>query len=102
MRESPTVLITLDGAEYRLRFRDITAIDAKDFRAKVGVALTQALAEGSTDLDVVAGLIWLVRRKTERSLPYEAVAQAVNYDSDMDLELATDPARTEDPTNPET
>jgi hypothetical protein len=77
--------ITVDGTTHTIRMGNLTAIDAKDFRAAVGVSLTQAMSEGSTDLDVVAGLVWLARRKRERGLPYAKVAAAMNYETQMDV-----------------
>lgn len=83
---SQTIVLTIDGQEVRLAAGSITANDAKDFRAKVGVPLMQVLRDtDSIDLDVVAGLVWLARRRVERGLTYEAVAQSINYDTDLNF-----------------
>ncbi len=87
--------ITVDGTTHTIRLANLTAIDAKDFRAAVGVSLAQAMSEGSTDLDVVAGLVWLARRKTERGLPYATVAKALTYDSDLSVDQPSEPEATD-------
>ena len=80
------VILTVDGERYELHLERMTALDAKEFRATVGVSLTQALANQSADLDVLAGLIWMARRAKEPRLQYETVARSLNYDSDVDLD----------------
>ena len=96
--ETPCVVVTLAGKEYRLDRRQMTANDAKDFRGAVGVPLTKVMAEGSWDVDVVAGIVWLVRRRTERTLAYQTVAAGITYDSDIDINLAgRTPAEETDP-----
>lgn len=81
--------ITLDGETFTLRFSDLTAIDAKDFRAAVGIPLTAAMTEGVTDLDIIAGLVWLARRRRERGLAYATVAKALTYDTPFDMNEST-------------
>lgn len=107
---SPALIISIDGKEYRLRPSQLTAIDAKDFRNVTGQKLIDVVRRGPTELDEAAGLVWLVRRKREPGLPFEAVAIAMNYDSDLKVEHrgadASPPAPAdeddEDPTDPET
>lgn len=91
-----SLAITVDGTTYTVRMADLSAIDAKEFRAAVGVSLAQAMHEGSTDLDVIAGLVWLARRKRERGLAYVKVAKDINYDSDIDVTEA-DGTEADDP-----
>lgn len=88
MTDTPTIVVEVDGKEYRLDRRQMTANDAKDFRAAVGVSLNQVLMEGSMDVDVVAGIVWLVRRRRDRTLAYATVAEAITYDSDISIDLA--------------
>lgn len=99
MSQPATLVITVDGKEYKVKLSQLTAIDAKDFRASVGVSLAQAIAGGSGDLDVIAGLVWLARRKIERGLPYAKVAASLTYESDIDLSEpdATEPTAEDDP-----
>lgn len=96
MADPAVLVITVDGTQYKVKLSQLTAIDAKDFRAAVGVSLAQAIAGGSGDLDVIAGLVWLARRKIERGLPYAKVAAALTYDSDIDLTEPDDAATPED------
>lgn len=88
MTDTPCIVVEVDGKTYRLDRRQMTANDAKDFRAAVGVPLTKVMTEGSWDVDVVAGIVWLVRRRTERTLAYATVAGDITYDSDIKINLA--------------
>jgi hypothetical protein len=89
--ESAALAITADGTTHTVRLAQLTAIDAKEFRAAVGVSLVEAMTGGSVDLDVIAGLVWLARRKRERGLAYAKVARELNYGSDLDVtELTTE------------
>lgn len=77
---------TIDGVHYDLDLGDITALDAKDFRREVGIPLAAAMSEAEgVDIDVIAGLVWLVRRKTERGLSYTDVASTITFNSDIDF-----------------
>lgn len=79
------VAITVDGERYLIRLSDLTAIDAGDFRRAVGTSLVSVMSEGSADLDVIAGLVWLARRKRERGLKYEDVARRLTYDTSVEV-----------------
>lgn len=83
---NPIVRVTVDGTDYDLDFSDLTGIDAKDFRREVGIPLAAVLAETQDpDIDVIAGLVWLARRKTQPSLTYTEVAAGINFMMDMDI-----------------
>lgn len=76
----PGLAITVDGTEHFICLSDLTAIDAKDFRAQVGVPL-QAVFAGAvgTDIDIIAGLVWLDRRRTDQRLQYVTVASEMTF-----------------------
>ncbi|MGH9225704.1 MAG: hypothetical protein ACRD2W_18400 [Acidimicrobiales bacterium] len=78
-----SITIRLDGTNFNFSASQVTAIDARDFRAAVGVPIMQVFTQNSVDLDVMAGMIWVVRRRTERGLTYEQVASSITYDSDF-------------------
>ncbi len=81
----PDLKFEVDGKEYILRPGELSARDAIDFRGAVGVGLTEAVATmGGGDLGVLAGLIWLVRRKTERALTFDAVADSFTLGTVLD------------------
>jgi hypothetical protein len=86
-----TIVIKLDGQEHRLAAGDITALDAKAFRAVVGRPLMTAF-DGDVDLDVIAGVVWISRRRTEPGLTYEQVAGGISYASDLDVDIGADVA----------
>lgn len=86
MSDDPTRLcITVNGKEYIIRMSELTAIDAKDFRARVGVSLAQVMSNESADLDTVAGLVWLARRKRDPRVRFEDVARELTYDTEIDF-----------------
>lgn len=84
MADTRTIVLEVDGVQHTLRSKDLSALDAQDFRAKVGVTLAAAL-NGPNDIDVLAGIVWLSRRRTERTLTYEQVAASFSYDTEVEL-----------------
>lgn len=105
----PALVITIGAQTYRLRPGQITGLDAKDFHAQTGQRLIDVMRRGPLDLEEVAGLVWIARRRRERGLPFEVVAAEINYDSELKVEhqagdkapgAADDPD--EDDTDPET
>lgn len=85
------VAVIVDGTRYVVREADMTSLDASALRREVGlswIGLVQALA-ASPDIDLVAALVWLARRQAgEQMLPFTAVASQINYDTDVDVEVA--------------
>ena|SRR5688572_11788369 len=73
------IRIVAAGNRYDIDLADFTARDAGDFRKAVGVSLADSIGNGQADLDVIAGLVWLVRRGTDRRLSYHSVAETLNY-----------------------
>lgn len=80
MANSPTLAFQIGGDKYEVRLGDLTPRDARDFRSAVGVPLIKAVTSDSTDLDVIAGLVWLVRRRTSHQLRFEQVLDSFTYD----------------------
>jgi hypothetical protein len=96
----PGFSMTLDGRTYTVRLSELTGIDAKDFRAEVGVPLSVVFRDpAALDLDVLAGLVWLVRRRLDRRLSYAQVASSLRYDTEIVFEAAggPPPATLDDP-----
>lgn len=88
-KPSAVVRVTVDGEQYDIDFSDLSAIDSKDFRKAVGIPLASVLTERQdADIDVIAGLVWLARRKKEPRLSYEEVAESINFTTDMDMKPA--------------
>lgn len=84
-KASPALQITVDGETFVIEMENLTARDAREFRHAVGVSLAQAMYEGSADLDVVAGLIWLVKRKRDPRLRFADVERSITYGSDLEV-----------------
>lgn len=75
MADDATLRIVVDGIKWELDLNDLSALDARDFRAVTGTRLFDAAR--APDLDHVAAFIWLQRRRTERSLTFDQVARDV-------------------------
>jgi hypothetical protein len=76
------LVIELGDKRYEARFGDFTAVDAGDFRQAVGFPLAAVFSgQAAFDIDVVAGLVWLLRRRKAKGLAYRAVAAEVTYDN---------------------
>lgn len=93
MAISARVRFKVHGSPYDIRLGDLTPQDAGDFRRAVGVPLGHAFSP-AMDLDVIAGLMWLTRRKQNRNLSYAEVAESFTYDdferADPESPLAPD------------
>lgn len=78
MADSPALEITVDGKEYVIRFEDFNALEAREFRREMGSGLAAAFSD-TPDLDTIAGVLWLHRRKTHPKLKFEEVAKELTY-----------------------
>ncbi len=75
--QSATLRVTWDGRTDEIRLDDVTAAEAGLFRRHVGISLRQAFED--IDVDTMAGLVWLVRRRENSRLTYEQVARSFTY-----------------------
>lgn len=94
------------GADHKLRIKvgakvhnfklsNFTGEDARAFRDMFGFGLVTAFT--APDLDTIAALVWLVRRKANRNLQYGAVARGLNYANTTIEEIGED--STDGPSN---
>lgn len=77
------------GVRYEISPNDFTAAEAGDFRRELGFSLGEAFSAGSADLDVIAGLVWLIRRRTVKGLGYRQVAESITY-ADIEADDGTE------------
>lgn len=80
--KAPELNFTVAGARYEIDLGDLTPQDARDFRMAVGMSPMSAL--GDADLDVVAGWVWLVRRRSLPNLTYAEVCGSFTYQDYFD------------------
>ena len=91
MPQQPIVRVTVGDDTYDIDFGALTAPDAKEFRKAVGIPLAAVLSGAQDgDIDVIAGLVWLARRKDEPALTYEQVAATISYLTTIDFEQVTE------------
>lgn len=94
-----TLSFIADGKRYDITVDDLTAADAGDFRRAVGMPLSSVFANaGMVDVDVLAGLVWLARRRQQKGLSYHSVAETLTYGNVQPV-LEDAPAE-EDPLDP--
>lgn len=97
MSDSPALAVTINGVEHVIRFADFTALESRDFRREMGIGLAAAFAD-TPDLDTIAGIVWLHRRKDNPGLTFEAVAGELTYDNfDVDIDGGVDDDGGDDP-----
>ena len=99
MTAAPVFKFHIGPTAYELRLGDLTPRDSGDFRREVGMPLMQAF--GATDLDVIAGFVWLIRRRAQRNLSYAEVADSFTYADYLGgFDADGDGSEAEDPTDP--
>ena len=87
--------LTVGGESQRIRFGDFSAIDARMFREQIGMTLRRAwfavwTRDADFDVDLIAGLVWLHRQKSDPNLLWEDVAERVTYDDATRPQFPTD------------
>lgn len=89
------VRITIAGEPHEFRVGDYTAVEARLFRGEMGVSLQKIFRTGDLDIDVIAALMWLHRRRDNPRLTYDEVASELTYDDlrtpDTDDDAVVDP-----------
>lgn len=87
-KNEPSLRITVEGKPYTVKLSEFTGIESKEFRAAVGIPASQVFRDANAvDLDVIAGFVWIIRRRKERGLTYDAVARSLNYETDIDTQV---------------
>lgn len=98
-KHEATFRLEYDGQVVELDINDVNGIEARDFREKVGVsfktAFVQADAGTLDDLEPIAGLLWIVKRRDKPELEYDEVLGAITYGS-----IVSDEDETEAPPDP--
>lgn len=82
MSDEPGLEIEVAGKKYVIRLTEFTGRDVKDFRGEVGFAPRRAFTEpGLLDIDVIAGFVWIARRRLKATLTYDEVLDSITYDN---------------------
>ena len=77
--------VSVDGTTFTVDPDEITAMDASALRRATGLSVRAVMqaAQDDPDIDIIAALVWLARRRVERELPFKAVAEQIGYGSDI-------------------
>jgi len=105
-KTTATVTMQIDDVAYTLRPNEVNAVDEMALLRSTNLSVPGLLEMARDDdrrgIAVIAAFVWLARRQGgERDLTFNRVAEAITYDSDIDLldeELAPDPL--DDPAAP--
>jgi len=81
------IRLRVDGKLYVFAVDEASADDAGALRRATGMSLNGLLhaAGEDMDIDVVAAFVWLVRRRDEPRLRYEAVAKEIGYQTPLEF-----------------
>jgi len=78
MADGPALEISVNNTNYLIRFEDFNALEAREFRREMGSGMAAAFTD-TPDLDTIAALLWLHRRKTNPKLKFDDVAKELTY-----------------------
>jgi hypothetical protein len=62
-----------EAAAVTFDVEELTFADLEDFEEVTGADLLQVVEKGSTSAKVLAGLLWIARRRTEPGLTFDTV-----------------------------
>lgn len=80
--------VTVDGTAYTVRAGELNSRDITNLRRETGFSFRGLMdaAAKDPDIDIVAAIVWLARRKAgELLLSFEMVASEIGYDSEIEL-----------------
>lgn len=72
-----------EGQRYELSQRDMTASERLAWRQTLGMPFLAMLMQG-LDVDVVAGVIWIIKRRSDPRLAFTDIADKLRWD-DFDI-----------------
>ena len=76
------ITIQIAGKKTIVRLSNFDGADVRDFRNVVGFAPARAFSEpGLMDLDVMAAMVWLTRRKLSPQTTYDSLLKSITYDN---------------------
>lgn len=95
------VRITLDAETYEVRLGDVTPSLARRFRMEYRAPFAALLEEleDSTDIDSIAGVIWMSRMLRGEDVSFDEISVGYADVEDLEIELA-EPEKVDD-SNPE-
>lgn len=78
-----TLRVTTGGHRYDMQIGDFSATDEMAFKETTGEDLMTPFVEGKVNAILIAGLIWLYRRRFEKNLRFKKVADSFTF-ADLD------------------
>lgn len=96
--ENVVIKITTEGRPYEMVMGDFSAMDEMLFKQTTGEDLMSAFSTGDFNSITVAGLVWLYRRRFEKTLKFQTVAEKLKF-SDLDTIEMRDTSQSDDDEN---
>ncbi len=81
------VTFTVDGVAYDIDLFDIDGVEWRDAKRASGMLQQEIIRQGlAGELDAVAALLWVWRRRGEPGLTYEALLRSLSLKSGLPVE----------------
>jgi hypothetical protein len=78
--QDPKLSMEIDGKRQIIRLMDFRGTDDRLLRNEIGMTVHEAWQEMSKGaLDATAGLLWLMRRRSEPNLTFEEVNSSISF-----------------------
>lgn len=75
-------VFTINGDPFDIELDDISARESREFRMVLGFSVADALERiAKGDLEAIAALVWLKRRRDQVGLDFDKVAEGITYKS---------------------
>lgn len=79
-KQTPVLELEVDGRKTTIRLDAFTGQDVKLCRAETGHAPRYWFQRpDDMDIDIIAVMVWIERRRLQPSLTYDAVLDSINY-----------------------
>jgi hypothetical protein len=75
------IVVEYGGQQVKVDQGQFTAAEAQAFRHAVGARLLDAFMQQTSDVDLIAGVLWILERRRNRALTWKAFSEAFTYDS---------------------
>ena len=88
-----TIIVTIDGTEYRFVYAEVTATIARKVRAATGVSLFTVLGmvTGDVDIDILAAVCYAAELQAGGSKTLADIEVSIDYQSEVTVEFGDDP-----------
>src|SRR5690606_17377658 len=94
--------ITVGGRPYEIAMGEFSALDEVHYKKATGEDMMSAFTGGNINTILLAGLVWLHRRRYEKTLRFETVAAEFKWNDLSSMEFLDDEDAPQEPLTLET